>query len=140
MNFHNMQSHLHHIISKKTLAPCMSMLKYFINICLNNYSFFSSGNNWLINMTTWLCQWKLWELSWGINEAWCKNTQRRGHVFAIGIEEATGQNQSSTKTAKMEDAIEHLKKLSIKISSTHLHGCKTNGMHMFLHQTLLICL
>lgn len=71
-------------------------LQSWTKVCLNLYLFFSSGNNWPIDMAAWLCEWELWELPWDTHDA-CKITQENDHIFKMGIEETIGHNQASTK-------------------------------------------
>ena len=68
-----------------------------------------------------------------------KMLQGNSYIFTMDIKEAIGHNQGSTKRkmffyctkkrATMEEAIEHLK--CQKISSAHLHNCKTMGCTLF---------
>ena len=71
-------------------------LQSWTKVCLNLYLFFSSGNNWPIDMAAWLCEWELWELPWDTHDA-CKISQENDHIFKMGIEETIGHNQASTK-------------------------------------------
>ena len=92
-NTYLMHAHARRLIKVKQKV---TELQSWTKVCLNLYLFFSSGNNWPIDMAAWLCEWELWELPWDTHDA-CKITQENDHIFKMGIEETIGHNQASTK-------------------------------------------